>query len=237
LSGRLSPMGGTGMAFIFEDRPADSPCVDTIWRTRSAGAGSFISRAVSQWEIVVTRQEGKTTLTVRGPETRATPAPIPADAEFVGITFALGAFLPCLPLGALVDRAVTLPEATSTSFWLQGAAWPFPDYDTADTFVERLVRRGLLVRDTLVEAAVRGHPPDRSARSVQRHVVRATGLTQGAIGQIDRARRAAALLERGVSILDTVDQAGYADQPHLTTALRRLIGQTPAQIVRQRRPE
>jgi AraC-like DNA-binding protein len=225
------------LAFIFETRSADSSCVDTIWRTRSERAGSFISRAVSQWEMVVTRREDGTTLTVRGPETKATPAPIPEDAEFVGITFRLGAFLPHLPVRALVDGTVTLPEATRTSFWLQGSAWRFPDYANADTFVEKLVRRGLLVRDPVVEAALRGHLTDLSARSVQRRVVRATGLTRGAIGQIDRARRAVALLECGVSILDTVGQAGYVDQPHLTKSLRRFIGQTPAQIVRQRRPE
>jgi AraC-like DNA-binding protein len=34
-----------------------------------------------------------------------------------------------------------------------------------------------------------------------------------------------------------VEQAGYADQPHLTRSLRRFIGETPAQIMRQARPD
>ncbi|WDD36309.1 hypothetical protein PQG02_32475 (plasmid) [Nostoc sp. UHCC 0926] len=34
------------MIFIFEERPSDSSFVETIWRTRSESAGSFISRAV-----------------------------------------------------------------------------------------------------------------------------------------------------------------------------------------------
>jgi len=222
--------------FIVEDRPADSSFVERIWRGHSERAGSFISRAVSQWEMVVTRQHGAVTLTVRGPETKATPAPVPEDAEWVGITFKLGALMPHLPPNALVDGAVDLPDATRRSFWLHGAAWPFPDYGTADTFVERLVREGLLVRDPVVEAALHGRPPDLSVRSVQRRVVRATGLTQCAIGQIERARAAAALLEHGVSILDTVDQAGYVDQPHLTRSLKRLIGHTPAHIIGTSRP-
>lgn len=71
-------------------------------------------------------------------------------------------------------------------------------------------------------------------RSVQRRFARATGLTQSAIWHIERAQRAAALLTSGVAILDTVDQAGYFDQPHLTRELRRLIGRTPAQILRAR---
>jgi len=57
-------------------------------------------------------------------------------------------------------------------------------------------------------------------------------LTHGAVCQIERARQALALLQQGISILDTVDQAGYADQPHLTRSLKYFIGQTPAQIVR-----
>jgi methylphosphotriester-DNA--protein-cysteine methyltransferase len=65
---------------------------------------------------------------------------------------------------------------------------------------------------------------------VQRRFLRATGLTHGAVSQIERAHRAVALLRQGVSILDTVERAGYADQPHLTRSLKRLIGQTPAQL-------
>ncbi len=34
-----------------------------------------------------------------------------------------------------------------------------------------------------------------------------------------------------MSILDTVERAGYFDQPHLTRSLKRFIGQTPAQII------
>ncbi|HEX2620347.1 MAG TPA: AraC family transcriptional regulator, partial [Phototrophicaceae bacterium] len=50
------------------------------------------------------------------------------------------------------------------------------------------------------------------------------------LAQIKRARYATILLKEGVSILDTVDQAGYADQPHLTRSLKHYIGFTPAQL-------
>jgi methylphosphotriester-DNA--protein-cysteine methyltransferase len=63
-----------------------------------------------------------------------------------------------------------------------------------------------------------------------------TGLTHKSIQQIERAQQAVSLLERGVSILDAVHEVGYADQPHLTRALRRFIGQTPAQIARVATP-
>jgi hypothetical protein len=221
--------------FHFEQRGSDSPFAQKVWRTRSEPVETFISVAVSHWEMVVTRQRGQTSLTVRGPETRATTAPIPQEAEFFGIQFRLGAFMPCLPVGRLVDGALTLPAATGRSFWLNGSAWEFPAYDNADVFLGRLVRQGLLVRDPVVEDALRGHAPDRSLRTVQRRVLRATGLTRGAIRQIERALQAVELLERSVPVGDTVVLAGYADQAHLTRSLRRFVGKTPGQIVRPHR--
>ncbi len=208
-----------------------------VWRTRSEEASSFIPPAGSPWEMVVTRQNGVATLTARGPETKARAAPIPEDAEFVGIRFKLGVFMPHLPHSALIDGGVILPDATQTSFWLHGSAWQCPDFDNADVFVKKLVREGLLVRDPLVDDVLHGRPTHQSPRSVQRRFLRAAGLTRGAVVQIDRAQQAAALLARGVSILDAVDGAGYADQPHLTRSLERLTGQTPAQLVRARQPD
>ena len=55
--------------------------------------------------------------------------------------------------------------------------------------------------------------------------------------QIECARSATLLLQQGVSILDTIQQAGYYDQPHLTRSLGRFIGQTPAQLLHHSRPE
>jgi hypothetical protein len=100
-----------------------------------------------------------------------------------------------------------------------------------------LVRAGLLLYDPVVGAIRQGHPVDMSLRTVQRRFLQVTGLTNNIMYQIERARHAAALLKQGVSILDTVDQAGYFDQPHLTRALRRFIGLTPAQLTDQNRPE
>jgi hypothetical protein len=223
------------MSFNFEERLAASPLVESIWRSRSEGlvGSAFISQAVSHWEIVITKQQGNISLTLRGPETLATTAPVPAEAEFVGIQFKLGSFMPHLPNFRLVDNSLNLPQASSKAFWLAGSAWPFPDYENADTFVDRLVRAGLVVQDAQVAAAVQGHlPKELSLRSLQRRFLRATGLTQTTLYQIERARQAAALLEQGCSILDTVEQTCYSDQPHLTRALRRFIGQTPAQLLR-----
>lgn len=225
------------MNFDFDERESDSPYVEMIWGTQSEGGGSFISSAAVNWEMVVTRQIGKTYLSVRGPETKAMAAPIPEDAEFFGIIFKLGTFMPYLPPSNLVDGGVNLPDAASQSFWLHGSAWQFPDFDNADTFVNKLVREGLLVRDPVVEAVLQDQPQALSIRTVRRRFLQATGLTQSDIRQIKRARQALALLEQGLPILDVVFEAGYFDQPHLTRSLKHFMGQTPAQIVRRKQLE
>lgn len=82
--------------FEFEQGSARSPMVERVWETRSVPEASFISVAVSHWEMVITRQDGVARLTVLGPETKATTAAIPEDAEFFGIQFSLGTFMPRL---------------------------------------------------------------------------------------------------------------------------------------------
>src|ERR687897_1005414 len=154
--------------FAFEARTSRSPLVDETWQTRSEPEESFISVAATHWGMVVTRQRGAARLTVRGPETRATAVPIPQDAEFFGIQFSPGTFMPDLPPGRLVDRTLTLPRFTDTSFWLDGSAWEVPGPDNADVFVHRLAEAGVLVHDPIVAEVVSGEVRGLSTRSVER---------------------------------------------------------------------
>ena len=157
------------------------------------------------------------------------------DAEFFGIVFRAGSYMPLFPVNMVMDRRdLNLPTWSGKSFWLNSSAWQIPDFDNADTFVQRLVRQGLLVADPMVEIALHEQPHVQSRRTIQRRFLRATGLTHNAFSQIQRARYATTLLKQGRSILDTVELAGYSDQPHMTRALKLLIGQTPAQIAAKR---
>jgi AraC-like DNA-binding protein len=187
--------------------------------------------------MVFVRYQGGVHPLVVGPLTKAGVASWTEGAEILWIKFRLGTCIPHLPTRKLLDKETVLPEASSHFFWLKGSAWQMPDYENADTFVNRLVRDELLVHDPVVDSALQGHPQDVSPRTVRHRFLRITGLTQSHIYQIERAQRAAALLEQGVSILDTVDEVGYFDQPHLTRSLKRWVGHTPAQIIRKRQPE
>ncbi|MFN8528575.1 MAG: helix-turn-helix domain-containing protein [Anaerolineae bacterium] len=226
------------MNFVFDSRPSDSPFVEQVWRTQSEGGGSFVSVAESRWGMVITRQKNGLYFTIRGPETKASIAPVPEDAEFFGVIFQLGTYMPLLPAHQLINNGIDFPNtdgrsASGQHFWLAGSAWQFPTFENVDTFLARLAHDGLIAKEPVVHAALNGHLRESSLRSVQRRFVRTTGLTQKAIQQIERAKQATALLEQGVSILDTVAALGYFDQAHMTHALKRLIGKTPAQILRK----
>jgi AraC-like DNA-binding protein len=224
--------------FAFDVRPSDSPHVERVWTARSERAGEFLSVAAVTCELVVSRYQDQISMTVRGPETGMTSIDCPVEGEWIGIRFNPGTFLSQFPPGTLRDHHdVTLPDATTRSFWLNGSAWDYPTFDNADTFVARLLKKGLIARDGIVDAVVRGEIDGTkvSRRTAQRRFLRATGLTHGAFRQIERARYATHLLRDGIAIADVVHLAGFFDQPHLTRSLKQLIGQTPTEIARHTR--
>lgn len=222
------------MFLVFEERLSDSPFVERVWRCHSERAGRFHSIASPHWEMAITRLRGRIYLTIRGPETKATIEDCPSDGEWLGIRFKLGTFMPKLPVHRLIDRQdVDLPSLSPRSFWLEGDAWEFPSFDNAESFVARLIKKGLITRDGAVQAALNGDEVALSLRSIQRHFRMATGMTQATFRGITRARYATQLLRRGVSILDTVHEAGFFDQSHMARSIRQLIGQTPADVMRQ----
>ena len=223
------------MLLVFENRKSTSPFVDCVWRSQSRAGGSFLSMAEGNIELVVTKLPGLTAVTLRGPVTRATFVECPPDGEWVAIRFRLGTYFPQLPTATLLDHQdLQLPVLANGRFWLSGLSWEIPTYDNAEDFVARLALAGVVARSHAADAAVAGDVDWMSQRSVQRHFVRATGMTLGNFQQIQRARHAAELLMSGRSILDTAFEAGYFDQAHLTRSLKQLVGMTPSRLARER---
>ncbi|MBX3064557.1 MAG: AraC family transcriptional regulator [Anaerolineae bacterium] len=219
------------MTVVYEERPSDSPFVQTIWHTVAESDGCDIVSADGSWDIIVAKQEGQTRLYVWGAMTRAMHVPHCQGDEHLGIRFKPGTYLPSLPAKTLLNVGMTLPQSSpNKSFWLDSSTWQYPNYENAETFISKLVHDDLLICDPVIDGVLQGTISDLSLRSVQRHFLRATGLTHNVIRQIERARQAALLLQQGVSIVNTVHQVGYADQSHMTRALKQFIGQTPAQI-------
>jgi hypothetical protein len=222
--------------FLFEHRLSDSPLIERVWRCRSERGGKFISVAASNFEMVLTRLKNQTFFTLRGPETKAETLDCPAEGEWLGIRFKPGTFMPkLLPRNLSDHKDVNLPAASSRSFWLDGTTWQYPDFENVETFIQQLARAGVISRDSIVDLALENQPQPLSLRSVQRHFLRATGMTYASFRQIERARYATLLLKEGVSISDAIYFAGYFDQAHLTRSLTHLIGQTPGEIIRGER--
>jgi len=182
--------------------------------------------------MVFVRKDGEARVVFVGPWTAAGTTHYGEGAEILWIKFALGTFMPHMPIERFSDTETVLPGASSRSFWLKGSALPFPDHENAETFVDRLVRDGMLARDPLVDAVLRGRPQELSPRTVRHRFLKATGLSQSRIRQIERAQHAAALLRGGERISDAIHEAGYFDQAHLTRSLKQWVGHTPAQILR-----
>ncbi|MQA94562.1 MAG: helix-turn-helix domain-containing protein [Streptosporangiales bacterium] len=218
------------MGLAVECRSSDSPYIEQVWRSSSGDAGRLLSVAIANAELVFWEHRGRIEAAVRGPETRVSHAPVPAGATFFGITFAVGASMPHLPVRRLVDGEVDIPDVTPRSFRLKGSVWRRPDYDNAEEFVRRLVREDVLDADPVVAAVLRGEPAKVSERTVQRRFLAATGLTRDAVRQIGRARRAAVLIRDGVPARDVVHRLGYFDQPHLARSLTRYIGRTATRL-------
>jgi len=165
--------------FSIEEADPSSPLVHAIWRTRSEPADAFISVARAHWTIAFTRIRGETFVTLRGPETHATHAAIPQDAEFFGIHFRLGTYMPALPMAPLVDNAETLPQLSPRSFLFDGSRWEMPRFDNADVFVERLVRKGFLKHDPILDVIARAGFSDQP--HLTRSLKRFAGQTPGEI--------------------------------------------------------
>jgi AraC-like DNA-binding protein len=223
------------MGFVYEERLSDSLYIENITYGHTVGEGSTIRPAEIHWHMVLVKHRGGVQFLLVGPLPRSGVVQYGAEAEILWIKLKLGTFMPHMPTKKLLDIETPLPEASGKNFWLKGSAWQFPTHENVDTFIEQLAREEILVRDPVVDATLKGHlkPEALSPRTLRHRFQHSTGLTQGHIFQYERAQRAVALLEQGYSILDTVYEAGYFDQPHLTRSLKTFIGYTPAQLLRK----
>ena len=199
-------------------------------------AGSLTRPAEAHWHMVLSTEAGSTELMLVGPWSSAGIAHFNPDSDVLWIRFKMGVYMPHLLTRKLLNAETALPRAAGENFWLKGAAWQFPNYDNADTFINRLEHDELLLMDSTVKATLQGEHPDVSPRTLRHRFLQTTGISQNQIYQVERAWQAEALLRDGTPILDVIEAVGYYDQPHLTRSLKQFIGHTPAQILGQPAP-
>ena len=211
------------MSLEFEHRPSDLPSIERVWRSRSRGSATMASVARAHGDLVFWEDRDGRHAGVQGPESRASAAPVPADASFLGVRLALGSTLAGMPPALLVDRFAPLP-VDGDRFVLGGNVLRIPAYEDAEAFVAMLLRRGLLTSSPLGDDA-------GTDRTRQRHYREAVGLPRRTVRQIERAHDAALRLRDGQPPADAAVEAGYFDQPHLARSLRRFIGPTATDLL------
>ena len=145
------------MTILYEERSSDSPYIETITRGWTVSDGSTIRPAEINWHMVFVTHNGRVQPVFVGPLTTAGAASWEQGAEILWIKFKLGSFMPHLPARDFLDVETNLPGAASRSFWLKSSAWEFPNYENADTFIDRLVHDEVLVWDPIVNAALQDH--------------------------------------------------------------------------------
>jgi hypothetical protein len=231
---------GATVALEFEHRDADTEVVDRVWRSRSNAEQTMISAARTCWHLIVWRESGILLAGLRGPETKATTAPVPNETEFLGVRFPLGTVLQPIPVGTIIDGFAPLPVTESGRIIIGADDWEAPTYDNVEVFVRRLQRAGLLARARLGDEdhEVRECTDDSpSVRTLQRRYRAITALSRTAVQQIDRANAAATMLRDGCDWRTVIDQLDYFDQAHLGHALRRYIGRTAGELQADDQPD
>lgn len=219
------------MILMSEERLVDSPYVEWVGHGYTVEDGLEIRPAEYNWHLIFTQHKGLQRTLVVGALEEARPLSYVAGAESLWVRFKVGTFMPRLPAATLLNREVTLPEGSGSNFWLKDKVWEKPTFENVETFVDNLVRTDALTYDPLIEAALCDELEDASERTIRYRFQQSTGLRQNYIRQIKRAQHALELLHRGHSILYTAHELGYADQPHLTRSLKRLLGYTPRELL------
>jgi AraC-like DNA-binding protein len=214
----------------FEHRAtdADPRLLDRVWRTRSDTGTLMTSAARTSFHLILARTRTGLTAGLRGPETRATTAPVSAETEYLGVRFALGAILRPHPAATMIDGYIPLPVTAAGKIVLGGEEWEAPTFENVEHFVHRLQTTGLLVPSPLEHDVPTGR--GESVRTRQRQYRALTGMARTAVTQIDRANAAATMLRAGSDWATVAAALGFFDQAHLAHTLRRFVGHTAREL-------
>jgi len=218
------------MMLRIEERRSDAPYVELVTGGQMLQSSQVIRPAETHPHMVFARYQDNIMPYIVGPLTASGNVTFTAGAEVLWVRLKAGTFFSHLPMKQLRDTEQQLPGARSNTFWLKSDTWEIPTFENVDCFIQRLIKEEILVHDPLVNQVLAGHTPDLSPRTIRHRFLQSAGLSQKQFQQMQRAQQAQIMLQNGMSILDTVFETGYYDQPHLTRSLKQYIGHTPAEI-------
>jgi hypothetical protein len=184
------------------------------------------------WDIVVVRHRGNVDVIQTGLITRPFVLPYGAGDEYLSISFKPGVYMPRMPGVRMTNRAIVRPGISPRAFQIESDTMEIPTFENADGLVDRLVAKGIIVRDDVVTATTEGRPIPTSLRTLERRFKWTLGLTAKQLEQIHRARDAVGLLRQGRRAIEVAVELGYADQAHMTRSLQRFMGKPPGRFAK-----
>jgi AraC-like DNA-binding protein len=188
------------------------------------------------WDLVFMTRSGKLQVLHTGLITKPVELGYSPGDEYLAITFRPGVFMPKIAARTMVDRGVVLGPPAAGRFHLGAETLEIPTFENAESAVLRLVARGILALDDVVDDLLQGRAKAIEPRTIQRHFERAVGVTAKQLSMIYRAREAGKMLAQGLPAAQVAARLGYSDQAHMTRSLKLLLGDTPAQIARKALP-
>ena len=218
---------------MYEERASKSSYIHFLWRALPTENGVYQHKATEYWSFFFKTEDGQSDAYVSGPASVPRSLDYIAGGEYLGIVLKAHIFMPSLAKKDILNLNLALKMKDTRSFIFNDEVFEVPTYETAEALIDQLIARGHIVANHVVAMALSG-TTWMAARTVQRHVVDATGLTRKRMASIQRAQMAFALLQKGATIPEVIVAAGYTDQSHLTTSLKLLASQNHAQILASR---
>src|SRR5215471_5503475 len=121
-----------------EDRVSDHPFLEKVWRCHSERADTLLSIAANNFEMVVTRLRGKSSITLRGPETAASLVECRADPHPFQARYLHAAISSLQSAGPQGCKS----SGSERSFFLaQRSALEYPDFDKMLTWISPMIAR------------------------------------------------------------------------------------------------
>ncbi len=230
--------------------PALRKHVACVWGAQLGAAGErHVERVIPDGCIDLLFCEGE--LLIAGPDTQSVELAAVENRCFVGVRFRAGVAPAAfeVPASALLDQRLPARDVLGArAARLNDELVAAPSARAAAALLEAAAAQWLCesAPDALVSAAIRALGAPRadwtvatladalgvSERQLRRRFVDAVGYGPKLLERVLRLRRFIAAAATGPRALAALAQeAGYADQPHLTRECRELAGSTPAQLL------
>lgn len=215
---------------VRRQRPADCAFIREVRHVCYEEDAADVSVPDGGWDLVFMKRSGVSQVLHTGLITKPVDLGYAPGDEYLAVTFRPGVFMPKVDASSMVDRGVILGPPAAGRFWLGAETLEVPSFENAEGMVKRLISRGVLALDDVVDDVTHERRLAITPRTLQRHFARAVGVTAKQLSSIYRAQDAAKMLAQGVSAVHVATRLGYADQSHMTRSLKHLLGRTPAQI-------